>query len=97
MDIHAETLFAALSDSWAEFRGIWDNGRGFAEIRRLWLARAAGLGQAVAIKTGGTAIEGIFDTIDEQGCMIVRTSAGRLVPIAAGDVYFGAAASVGAA
>jgi BirA family transcriptional regulator, biotin operon repressor / biotin---[acetyl-CoA-carboxylase] ligase len=97
MNVDAETLFAALSDGWAEYRGIWDNGRGFAEIRRLWLARAAGLGQAVAIKTGGTAIEGTFDTIDEQGCMIVRTSAGRLVPITAGDVYFGTAASVGAA
>ena len=85
-----------LSDGWAEFRGIWDNGRGFAEIRRLWLARAAGLGQAVAIKTGGAAIEGTFDTIDDHGCMIVRTAAGRLVPITAGDVYFGAAASAGA-
>jgi BirA family biotin operon repressor/biotin-[acetyl-CoA-carboxylase] ligase len=95
LDVDAETLFAALSDGWAEFRGIWDNGRGFGEIRRLWLARAAGLGQAVAIKTGGTAIEGTFDTIDEQGCMIVRTAAGTLVPITAGDVYFGVAASLG--
>jgi len=96
IEVEAEALFAALSDGWAEFRGIWDNGRGFAEIRRLWLARAAGLGQAVAIKSGGTAIEGTFDTIDEQGCMIVRTSAGRLVPVTAGDVYFGTAASSGA-
>jgi BirA family biotin operon repressor/biotin-[acetyl-CoA-carboxylase] ligase len=93
VNVDAETLFAALSDGWAEFRGIWDDGRGFAEIRRLWLERAAGLGQTVAIKSGGKAIEGTFDTIDEQGCMIVRTAAGRLVPITAGDVYFGAAAS----
>jgi BirA family biotin operon repressor/biotin-[acetyl-CoA-carboxylase] ligase len=97
MNIDAETLFAALSDGWAEFRGIWDNGRGFAEIRRLWLARAAGLGRAVAIKSGGSAIEGTFDTIDEQGCMIVRTATGARVPVTAGDVYFGAAASAGAA
>jgi BirA family transcriptional regulator, biotin operon repressor / biotin---[acetyl-CoA-carboxylase] ligase len=97
MDVDAETLFAALSDGWAEFRGIWDDGRGFAEIRRLWLERAAGLGQSVTIKSGGSTIEGAFDTIDEQGCMIVRTAAGRLVPIAAGDVYFGTAASAGAA
>jgi BirA family biotin operon repressor/biotin-[acetyl-CoA-carboxylase] ligase len=96
MDIDAEALFAALSDGWAEFRGIWDNGRGFAEIRRLWLERAAGLGQAVAIKSGGGQIEGTFDTIDEQGCMIVRTAAGQRVPITAGDVYFGSAASLGA-
>jgi BirA family transcriptional regulator, biotin operon repressor / biotin---[acetyl-CoA-carboxylase] ligase len=95
--IGAEELFAALSDSWAEFRGLWDNGRGFGEIRRLWLERAAGLGQPVAIQSGGSTVEGTFDTIDESGCMIIRTSEGRLVPISAGDVYFGSAASAGAA
>jgi BirA family biotin operon repressor/biotin-[acetyl-CoA-carboxylase] ligase len=93
----AEELFSALSDGWAEFRGIWDNGRGFREIRKLWLARAAGLGQAVSIKSGAATIEGTFDTLDEQGCMIVRTSAGQRVPITAGDVYFGSVASTGAA
>jgi BirA family biotin operon repressor/biotin-[acetyl-CoA-carboxylase] ligase len=97
IDIGAEELFSALSDGWAEFRGIWDNGRGFGEIRKLWLERAAGLGEAVAIKSGGSQVEGTFDTIDEQGCMIVRTSDGERVPIAAGDVYFGSAASAGAA
>jgi BirA family biotin operon repressor/biotin-[acetyl-CoA-carboxylase] ligase len=97
VDIGAEELFAELSDSWAEFRGIWDLGHGFGEIRRLWLERATGLGQPVAIQTGGSNVEGTFDTIDEAGCMMVRTSDGTQVPISAGDVYFGAAASVGAA
>jgi BirA family transcriptional regulator, biotin operon repressor / biotin---[acetyl-CoA-carboxylase] ligase len=96
IDVSAEELFVALSDGWAEFRGIWDNGRGFGEIRRLWLDRAAGLGQAVVIKSGGEPIEGTFDTIDEQGCMIIRTAAGGRVPVTAGDVYFGTAASAGA-
>jgi BirA family biotin operon repressor/biotin-[acetyl-CoA-carboxylase] ligase len=41
-------------------------------------------------------VEGTFDTIDEQGCLIVRTTGGKRVPISAGDVYFGSAASVGA-
>ena len=95
--IGAEELFATLSDTWAEFRGIWDGGRGFAEIRRLWLERAAGLGQPVAIRTAGAPIEGIFDTIDETGCLIIRTSGGERVPVSAGDVYFGSAASIGAA
>jgi BirA family biotin operon repressor/biotin-[acetyl-CoA-carboxylase] ligase len=96
INITAEELFAGLSDGWAKFRGIWDDGRGFGEIRRLWLDRAAGLGQAVSIKSGSALVEGIFDTIDEQGCMIVRTTSGDLVPITAGDVYFGSAASAGA-
>jgi BirA family biotin operon repressor/biotin-[acetyl-CoA-carboxylase] ligase len=97
VDVGAEELFAVLSDQWAEFRAIWDQGRGFREIRRLWLERAVGLGQRVAIHTGGSIVEGTFDTIDEQGCMIVRTSDGKRVPISAGDVYFGSVASVGTA
>jgi BirA family transcriptional regulator, biotin operon repressor / biotin---[acetyl-CoA-carboxylase] ligase len=97
VQVGAEELFATLSDAWAEFRGIWDNGRGFGEIRRLWLERAAGLGQPVAIQAGATTVEGIFETIDEQGCLIVRKADGNRVPISAGDVYFGSAASAGAA
>src|SRR3954468_17492538 len=95
--VGAEELFAALSDAWVEFRGIWDNGRGFAEIRKLWLERAAGLGERGAIHTGGMTLGGIFDTIDDTGCLIVRTAEGRRVPVAAGEVFFGTAASVGAA
>jgi BirA family biotin operon repressor/biotin-[acetyl-CoA-carboxylase] ligase len=97
VQISAEELFLALSDAWVEFRGIWDNGRGFAEIRKLWLERAAGLGERVAINTGAMTLEGIFDTIDDSGCLIVRTADGRRLPVAAGEVFFGSAASVGAA
>lgn len=93
VSVSAEELFTALSDSWAEYRAIWDEGRGFGDIRKAWLERAAGLGQPVAITSGNAMIEGTFDTIDEQGCMVVRTAEGRLVPITAGDVYFGSAAS----
>ncbi len=93
VQIGAEELFAELSDAWVEYRSIWDNGRGFDVIRKLWLQRAAGLGEKIAVHTGGTPLEGIFDTLDEAGCLVVRTSEGRRVPIAAGDVYFGQAAS----
>jgi BirA family biotin operon repressor/biotin-[acetyl-CoA-carboxylase] ligase len=97
VQISAEELFSALSDAWVEFRGIWDNGRGFAEIRKLWLARAAGLGERVAINTGTKTLEGIFDTIDDTGSLIVLAADGRRLPVAAGEVFFGSAASVGAA
>jgi BirA family transcriptional regulator, biotin operon repressor / biotin---[acetyl-CoA-carboxylase] ligase len=95
--VGAEELFAALSDAWARLRAIWDNGRGFEEIRQLWLERASGLGQQVSVKAGQATITGIFETIDAAGCLIIATPDGRRVPIAAGDVYFGAAASAGAA
>ncbi|MEA2882081.1 MAG: BirA family transcriptional regulator [Bradyrhizobium sp.] len=97
IELEAGQLFASLSDAWTEFRGIWDEGRGFAEIRQRWLQRAAGLGRPVSILSGSSTVTGTFDTIDETGCMIVRTSDGGRIPISAGDVYFGAAASAGAA
>lgn len=97
IDIGAEDLFRALAEAWTEFRGIWDKGRGFGEIRRLWLDHAVGLGQPVSIQSGPSAISGLFDTIDETGCMIVVRSDGKRMPVSAGDVYFGTAASMGAA
>jgi BirA family transcriptional regulator, biotin operon repressor / biotin---[acetyl-CoA-carboxylase] ligase len=94
--IGAAELFAALADAWSQLRVQWDDGRGFEAIRRLWLERASGLGGEVSVRLSGTTVTGTFDTIDETGCLIVRTAAGARVPIAAGDVYFGAAASAGA-
>ena len=94
--VGAGDLFMALSDSWAEFRGIWDNGRGFPDIRRMWLERAAGLGEPVSIQSSGATVEGIFDTIDETGCLIVADRDGKRTTISAGDVHFGSAKSSGA-
>jgi len=60
----------------------------------LWLAGAVGLGEAVSVRSSNAvAIEGTFETLDEQGCMVVRTTAGNRVLITAGDVHFGLAAS----
>jgi BirA family biotin operon repressor/biotin-[acetyl-CoA-carboxylase] ligase len=97
VDISAEDMFYALAEAWTEFRGIWNKGRGFGEIRRLWLDRAAGLGLPVSIQSGASTMSGTFETIDEAGCMIVATPDGKRVPVSAGDVYFGTAASAGAA
>jgi BirA family biotin operon repressor/biotin-[acetyl-CoA-carboxylase] ligase len=96
IDIGAEDVFRALSEAWVEFRDVWDQGRGFRSLRRLWLDRAAGVGQTVSVQSGASTISGLFDTIDEDGCLIVATSDGKRVAVSAGDVYFGAAASIGA-
>jgi BirA family biotin operon repressor/biotin-[acetyl-CoA-carboxylase] ligase len=92
----AETLFAALTDAWAEWFPIWDHGRGFEAIRTQWLARAAGLGAAIQVRQGDRVIDGTFETIDEAGRLVVSHGGGATT-VAAGDVYFGAAMSAGAA
>ncbi|MGD9918078.1 MAG: biotin--[acetyl-CoA-carboxylase] ligase [Paenirhodobacter sp.] len=60
---------------------------GFAPIREAWLARAARLGEKVIARTGSETHEGVFETIDETGAMILRTASGPRA-IAAGDVFF---------
>ena len=77
VQIGAEELFMALSDAWVEFRGVWDNGRGFADIRGCgWNApRASATG--LRSRPASTTVEGTFDTIDETGCLIVRTAEGK--------------------
>jgi len=84
-----------LTEHWIDCMAIWDGGRGFGDIRRLWLDQARGIGQPVSVRTGHQVISGVFETLDEQGRLIVRGPDGAHV-IGAGDVYFGDAASVGA-
>ncbi len=92
-DTNAEQLFTALADAWVGVHAIWDEGRGLPEIRRLWLAQAAGLGAPVAVRLGDDILRGTFETLDEDGRLIVLTADGARRTIAAGEVHFGAAAT----
>ena len=42
----------------------------------------------------GDVVRGIFETIDEAGRLIVRANDNRRIAITAGDVHFGATASL---
>jgi BirA family biotin operon repressor/biotin-[acetyl-CoA-carboxylase] ligase len=90
----AAGVFAALSDAWASVERVWNDGRGFAAIRRLWLERAAGIGERVAVRVGDEVVSGIFETIDDAGRLVIRSESGAMRAIAAGEVHFGAVASV---
>ncbi len=60
---------------------------GFDPIRQDWLERAARLGEEITARTGNRSVTGIFDTVDEDGCLVLITGTGP-VKIAAADVYF---------
>ena len=92
----AETLFLALSDAWCANMRLWGSGRGLSSIRQRWLARAAGLGGAVAVRIDGNIVRGTFETIDEDCRFVIRDERGATLVISAGDVHFGAVASAGA-
>lgn len=92
--VDAATLFLALSDAWCHYHSIWNAGRGLNEIRLRWLKRAHGLGQPVMMQLNGRIVEGVFETIDSDCRLVIREDDGTRVPVTAGDVYFGTAASV---
>lgn len=92
--VSAETLFEALSDAWVTFADLWDEGAGLGAIRRAWLASAAGLGAPVSVRHGAELVQGLFETIDDHGRLVVRLRDGAMRLIAAGDVHFGSAATM---
>ena len=80
-----EALLDALAPAYAEREA--QLGQGFETIRRDWLARAARLGETVTARTLREARTGIFETIDELGCLVLRTPRGR-ERILSADVFF---------
>jgi BirA family biotin operon repressor/biotin-[acetyl-CoA-carboxylase] ligase len=68
-------------------RHAQQQGAGFAAIRAEWLARAARLGQTVTARTARETFEGVFETLDPDGALVLATPEGRR-SIPAGDVFF---------
>ena len=60
---------------------------GFAPLRTEWLAHATRLGEPIRARTGTTTREGIFETIDAKGNLVLRTGQGS-VAIPAAEVFF---------
>jgi BirA family biotin operon repressor/biotin-[acetyl-CoA-carboxylase] ligase len=92
--VTAERAFARLTEAWVARAALWNDGQGFDGIRKAWLAQARGIGQSISIRTGDRVETGIFETLDEQGRLILRKTDGLIRVISAGDVYFGGAAGV---
>ena len=83
-----QQVFTCLADSFNSVFDAWNRGRGFAAIRHEWLSHAKGRGEAIGVSLAGSAIEGIFEDIDMDGCLLVRHRDGKIQKISAGDVFF---------
>lgn len=81
-----DRFLAALAPAYARRESTFC-AQGFAPLRQDWLAHAARLGQPVVARTGASVREGIFETIDATGALVLRTPAARLA-IPAADVFF---------
>jgi BirA family biotin operon repressor/biotin-[acetyl-CoA-carboxylase] ligase len=76
-----------LAANFAKWYDVW-LGDGFSAIRDAWLARAAGLGGRIRARLTHEEATGVFEGIDEDGALLLRTSLGSVRAIPAGEVFF---------
>ena len=82
----AEDVLALLSGEMALWLDVFE--QGFDAIRAEWLSLAAGIGGQIKVKTATQQFEGIFQTIDADGRLILADASG-VRAIEAGDVLLG--------
>jgi BirA family biotin operon repressor/biotin-[acetyl-CoA-carboxylase] ligase len=85
--VEAPALLETLRRTMAARLAEWDRGAGFVAIRSVWLARAAGLGQAIRARLPDREVTGVFEALDEAGRLVLRCADGRREVITAGEVF----------
>jgi BirA family biotin operon repressor/biotin-[acetyl-CoA-carboxylase] ligase len=84
--VSPEQFLAALAPAYARREHTFCT-EGFAPLREDWLAHAARLGLPIRARTGESTRDGIFETIDPSGALVLRMPAGTLA-IPAAEVFF---------
>ena len=84
--ITPEAFLDALAPAYAAWEAAFIN-QGFTALRQEWLAHAARLGDTIRARTGTQTHEGVFESIDPAGNLILRMSSGP-VAIPAAEVFF---------
>jgi BirA family transcriptional regulator, biotin operon repressor / biotin---[acetyl-CoA-carboxylase] ligase len=67
--------------------GTWNNGANFPDIRKAWAKHAIGIGETISFKTGTEHLTGTFETITEQGAVLLKPALGPPHILHAGDMH----------
>ncbi|MCJ8322536.1 MAG: biotin--[acetyl-CoA-carboxylase] ligase [Rhizobiales bacterium] len=89
IEVDVETVLSALCHNFAKFFEQWSNGRNFVAIRKIWLNHALGLGGKITARLPNRSIQGIFESLDDDGTLILRDEADEIHQITAGDIFIG--------
>jgi BirA family transcriptional regulator, biotin operon repressor / biotin---[acetyl-CoA-carboxylase] ligase len=85
--VSPEALAQALVGTMARRLAEWDAAKNFAAIRVAWLKCAAGLGTPARVRLPEREVDGIAETLDESGCLVLRLADGSRERIAAGEMF----------
>ncbi len=81
-----EAFLDAVAVAFARWEAIFGL-QGFAPLREEWLRHAARLGEVIRARTGDQTREGVFESVDAAGNLILRM-ARETVAIPAAEVFF---------
>lgn len=84
--ITPEAFLDALAPAYARWEAVFA-AQGFQPLREAWLSHAARIGETIRARTGKDTHQGVFETIDLQGNLMLVTATGRLA-IPAAEVFF---------
>lgn len=85
-EVAAATLLTGLGEAMTSWLRRWDEGRGFAEIRAAWIARAGPEGEPLTVHDASAARSGRFAGLDADGALLLAMDDGHIERVAVGDV-----------
>ncbi len=91
LSIAPEVLAVRLAQCLSKWLETWRT-LGFAPVRRAWLNRATGVGEAIVVRLPQDTFEGTFKGLAEDGALLLDQGAIGVKTVSAGDVFFGAGA-----
>ena len=84
--IASDDALAKLAARFAAWYAVWQ-GEGFAGLKPHWLMRASGRGGQIRARLAHSEIEGVFEDLDHDGALLVRTVNAGLVRVTAAEVF----------
>ena len=83
-----DEALVSLARAFTRWLAVWERD-GFEPLRIEWTRSAMGLGQSCVARIADREIEGVADSMDADGALVLRLASGELQRITAGDVFFG--------
>ena len=81
-----DQVFQSYRDALSYWLEAWNLGQNFPDIRQAWLQHAAGIGETVSMTTSTHHLTGTFETITEQGAVMLKPVDGPPHILHAGDL-----------
>lgn len=74
-------------DNLSHYYNIWHK-NDFSKIKNEWLESAAFLNQEINVRSASDLRKGIFETIDDNGALLLRDKDGKRIQVLSGEVFF---------